>query len=120
MDKTYFIKNVNGGGIGGQIGQSYSQWVNFEDVDSSRAILPVGNSENTNDPHFNDQADIWLNLQMRSSPLKNSHFKQSDLNKSNSFNTELQKLYSILINVKVFDHLLQRFRNYFQTNILWC
>lgn len=70
FDKTYYITNVNGGSIGGQMSQSYSQWVTLSDIVSSRAILPVGINENVDDEHFQDQENLWLNLTMRSSPIE--------------------------------------------------
>jgi len=72
LDKTYYIQKVNGDCIGGQMGHSYSQSVNLADIDSSKAILPVGISEDPSNQHFLDQENIWLNLIMRSAPLLES------------------------------------------------
>ncbi len=110
LDKTYYITNVNGGTIGGQMGQSYSQWVNFADIDSSRAILPVGISENPSDAHFNDQEDIWLDLKMRSSPLKNNRLNHDVFNTAKPIITKLQKTLSILFDMKLLDLIFQRLR----------
>ncbi|MDG6217832.1 MAG: penicillin acylase family protein [Candidatus Thermoplasmatota archaeon] len=89
LDKSYEITNVNGGTIGGQMGQSYSQWVDLAKVNNSRAILPIGNMEDPTNPHFDDQEDIWLNLEMRDSPLEH-HSKQ----KNTKSNQSIEELYS--------------------------
>ena len=109
LDKSYKIINVNGGGIGGQMGQSYSQWVNLADIHSSRAILPVGNSENPNDPHFNDQVDIWLNLQMRSSPLKNSLSNHNQLIQDSQIKTDFNELLLYLLFTKTVSEFYKLF-----------
>lgn len=70
----------------------------FNDVDYSRAILPVGISENPKDNHFNDQEEIWLNLQMRSASLKNKHFNYNSGVKSTLLSEDLHKLFPRLIN----------------------
>lgn len=105
LDKTYYISNVNGATIGGQMGQSYSQWVNLADVDSSRAILPLGISEHPESPYFNDEEYIWLNLMMRSSPI-NNNIKEFNPVENSLGLTFLQKILSNIQDNRICNPLI--------------
>ena len=50
-------------------GETYVHIVDFADVDNSLALLPPGNSENPDSPHFNDQIDIWEKGELRPAPI---------------------------------------------------
>jgi penicillin G amidase len=55
--------------IWSQLGNSYSQIVNYANVDSSLSILPPGNSEVPENNHFNDMIDLWVEGDMHIAPL---------------------------------------------------
>ncbi|MFC2130677.1 penicillin acylase family protein [Bacteroidota bacterium] len=55
--------------IWSQKGNSYSQIVNYADVDSSFSILPPGNSEVPDNKHFDDMIDLWVEGGMHIAPL---------------------------------------------------
>ncbi len=55
--------------IWSQLGNSYSQLVNYANVDSSFTVLPPGNSEVHDDKHFNSQIDLWVDGDMHIAPL---------------------------------------------------
>lgn len=55
--------------IWSQKGNSYSQIVNFANIDSSLSILPPGNSEVPDDPHATDLIDMWVDGGMHLAPL---------------------------------------------------
>ncbi|MFC1736685.1 penicillin acylase family protein [Candidatus Hydrogenedentota bacterium] len=59
---------------------SYSQIVDMADVDKTRAVLAVGNSELYDSPHSHDQIKLWTNFKLRPAPL--SAEKVKDLSKS--------------------------------------
>ncbi|MFC1736430.1 penicillin acylase family protein [Candidatus Hydrogenedentota bacterium] len=68
-----FLSNVlsdpNGATVWAQKGNSYSQWVNLADVNGSKAVLPVGISENPESPHYRAEEALWESGNLRHSPL---------------------------------------------------
>jgi len=63
------LSNVDGGTIWSQLGQSFSQSVDLADVNSSLALLPVGNAENPQSAFFGDQGSMWVTGTLRSATL---------------------------------------------------
>ncbi len=55
--------------IWSQMGNSYSQIVDYSDVDLSYSILPPGNSEVPDDHHFDDMINLWAEGDMHIAPL---------------------------------------------------
>ncbi|MFC1734556.1 penicillin acylase family protein [Candidatus Hydrogenedentota bacterium] len=55
--------------IWSQKGQSYSQWVNLGDVETSKAILPAGPTENPDSPHYRSEQEMWEQGELRAAPL---------------------------------------------------
>ena len=55
--------------IWSQEGNSYCQIVDLADIDSSRALLAPGISEDPQSPHHADQVPIWAEGGFRSAPL---------------------------------------------------
>ncbi|MCX6134870.1 MAG: penicillin acylase family protein [Ignavibacteriales bacterium] len=55
--------------IWSQLGNSYSQLVNFAQIDSSFSFIPPGNSEVPASRHFNDQIGLWVAGSMHAAPL---------------------------------------------------
>lgn len=58
-----------GGTILSQQGNSYSQSVNFADLESSKAILPPGINENPSSPLFSNMVDKWKSGDVYVSPM---------------------------------------------------
>jgi len=58
-----------GSTIWSQLGNSYSQIVNLANPDSSLSVLPPGNSEVPDSPHFDDQISLWVDGSMHLAPL---------------------------------------------------
>jgi penicillin amidase len=58
-----------GGTILSQQNQSYSQLVDFADIESSKAILPPGINENPSSPLFANQVDTWKAGDLYVSPM---------------------------------------------------
>jgi len=52
-----------------QEGNSYTQIVDFADIDHSVAMLAPGVSEDPNSPHFSDQVPVWARGGFRPAPL---------------------------------------------------
>ncbi|MBI5647100.1 MAG: penicillin acylase family protein [Ignavibacteriae bacterium] len=55
--------------IWSQTGNSYSQFIDFAQVDSSLSILPPGNSELPRSSHFDDMVPLWVAGGMHPAPL---------------------------------------------------
>lgn len=63
------LLDTDGGTLWSQKSQSYSQWVNLGDVNSSLSLLPVGLSEDPASPHFKDQGALWVAGELHPAPL---------------------------------------------------
>ena len=48
---------------------SYSQIVDVTDMDKSRGVMSIGNSELYDSPHCSDQMDLWKSFTFRPAPL---------------------------------------------------
>jgi len=48
---------------------SYSQIVDVTDMDKSRGVMSIGNSELYDSPHLSDQIDLWKSFTFRPAPL---------------------------------------------------
>ncbi|MEW6249275.1 MAG: penicillin acylase family protein [Planctomycetota bacterium] len=59
-----------------QRGQSYSQWVDLAAVDVARALLPVGVTEHPGSAFFTAQGNLWVNRELRASPLDRTLVEQ--------------------------------------------
>jgi penicillin amidase len=70
------LSNVDGGTIWSQKAQSFSQWVNLGEVDSSLALQPVGVSENPESPFFADQGPTWVSGPLRAAPLNEQRVEE--------------------------------------------
>ena len=57
------------GTIWSQHAQSYTQYVDFQSADSARAIMPPGNSENSDGEWFENQQDDWVDGTLLPAPL---------------------------------------------------
>jgi len=62
--------------IWSQRGEMYVQIVDFSDLDSSLAMLPPGNSERPDSPHFNDQTELWKGGNLRAAPISREAVKR--------------------------------------------
>jgi len=52
-----------------QGGQSYTQFVSLDDVDSAMSLMPVGNSEVPQSPFYNVNLDAWAEGELHPAPL---------------------------------------------------
>ncbi|MDZ4256329.1 MAG: penicillin acylase family protein [archaeon] len=69
-DETYTgWKNPDIGTLGGQLTQSYSLFVDLSQPDNSRSLLPLGNSEDPSNAHFNDLASRWMDADFYPAPI---------------------------------------------------
>ena len=66
------MQNVDGGTIWSQRSQSYSQWVNLGDINTSKALLPIGIAEDPGSRFYKDELDAWIAGGMRAAPLEAS------------------------------------------------
>jgi penicillin amidase len=66
------LLDIDGGTLWSQKSQSYSQWVNLGDINSSLSLLPVGLSEDPASPHFKDQGALWVTGDLHPAPLDES------------------------------------------------
>ncbi|MFC1735184.1 penicillin acylase family protein [Candidatus Hydrogenedentota bacterium] len=57
--------------------QSYSQVVDLSNIDNTRAIISIGNSEQYDDPHSQDQIDMWQNWEMRPACLSEERVRDA-------------------------------------------
>jgi len=55
---------------------TYSQVVDLTDMDKTRAVLSVGNSELYTSPHSHDQVELWSNWQLRPAFLGEDKLKE--------------------------------------------
>ena len=60
---------VDGGTIKSQAGQSYTQYVPLNDVDSARSLLPPGASELPDSPWRTSSVDLWRKGDLHPAPL---------------------------------------------------
>jgi len=63
------LVTTSGNTIWSQLGNSYTQIVDLSNIDSSRAFLPPGVSEDPRSPHFFDQVELWAAGETRPAPL---------------------------------------------------
>jgi len=66
---------VEGHTMRSQRGQSYSQWVDFSNINSAETLSPFGNSEHPTSLFFTNQVNLWLNGQLHSAPLTKSQIQ---------------------------------------------
>ena len=52
-----------------QEGQSYTQFVSLDDVDSAKSLMPVGNSEVPQSPFYQANLDEWAKGELHPAPL---------------------------------------------------
>lgn len=72
---------VDNAGLNGPFSNSYSQFVDFADVDSSEALLPPAISEHPDSIGYAAQIPLWVNSQLRPAPLSASrveHYKAAE------------------------------------------
>ena len=60
---------IDGGTIGCQSAQSYSQWVPMHDPDLAQSILPIGESERPGEPSRTSTLELWGNGRLHPAPL---------------------------------------------------
>jgi penicillin amidase len=60
---------VDGGTIRSQKNQSYTQYVPMGDPDKAMALLPIGQSEQPDNPARTSDYDLWSQSQLRPAPL---------------------------------------------------
>ena len=63
------LVDPEGSTIWAQKGNSYSQWIDFSNVDHSLALLPIGISELPNSPYYAAEWENWEQGNMRAAPL---------------------------------------------------
>ena len=63
------LSNIDGGTIGCQSAQSYTQWVPMHDPDSAQSILPIGESERPGEPSRTSTLELWGNGRLHPAPL---------------------------------------------------
>jgi acyl-homoserine lactone acylase PvdQ len=63
------LTRVDGGTIGCQTAQSYTQWVPMHDPDQAQSILPIGQSEWPDSPSRTSTLELWAESQLHPAPL---------------------------------------------------
>lgn len=63
------LSNIDGGTIGCQSAQSYTQWVPMHDPDLAQSILPIGESERPGEPSRTSTLELWGNGRLHPAPL---------------------------------------------------
>ena len=66
------LVRLDGGTIGCQTSQSYTQWVNLADPDSSQSLLPIGQSERLDSPARLSTLKLWSTSGLHPAPLSRS------------------------------------------------
>jgi len=60
---------MDGQTIRSQAGQSYTQWVPLNDVDSALTICPIGHSDRPDSPWRTSTMKLWGEAKFHSAPL---------------------------------------------------
>lgn len=63
------LTRIDGGTIGCQTAQSYTQWVPMHDPDQAQSILPIGQSEWPARPARTSMLALWSNSRLHPAPL---------------------------------------------------
>lgn len=63
------LSRVDGGTIGCQTAQSYTQWVPLHDPDLALSILPIGQSERPEHASRTSTLDLWSESRLHPAPL---------------------------------------------------
>ena len=63
------LSRVDGGTIGCQTAQSYTQWVPLHDPDRAQSILPIGQSERPGHASRTSTVDLWSESRLHPAPL---------------------------------------------------
>ncbi len=100
-DLTYTgITNPDQGTIWSQTGQTYTHIVNLADIDSSLAILPIGNTEHPESPFASNQAELWLTGKLRPAPLSEERIMENAVSEEMVFYTPRSTFSSLFSTVK--------------------
>lgn len=70
------LARIDGGTIGCQTAQSYTQWVPMHDPDSARTILPPGQSEWPDSPARASTRSLWSESQLHPAPLSRTRVEE--------------------------------------------
>ena len=60
---------IDGGTIGCQTSQSYTQWVPMHDPDQAKSILPIGQSERPDHASRTSTLELWSESRLHPAPL---------------------------------------------------
>jgi penicillin G amidase len=63
------LVRIDGGTIGCQTAQSYTQWVPMHDPDQALSILPIGQSERPDHPARTSTLTLWGEGKLHPAPL---------------------------------------------------
>ena len=63
------LTDTDGGTLGCQSSQSYSQWVPMHDPDLARSILPIGESERPGAASRTSTLELWADKKLHPAPL---------------------------------------------------
>ena len=63
------LTRIDGGTIGCQTAQSYTQWVPMHDPDQAQSILPIGQSEWPDSPSRTSTLALWGEGRLHPAPL---------------------------------------------------
>lgn len=63
------LTRIDGGTIGCQTAQSYTQWVPMHDTDRALSILPIGQSERPESPSRTSTLALWGESRLHAAPL---------------------------------------------------
>ena len=69
------LTRTDGGTIGCQTAQSYTQWVPMHDPDQAQSILPVGQSEWPDSPSRTSTIALWAEGRLHPAPLSREKVK---------------------------------------------
>jgi penicillin G amidase len=76
------LARVDGGTIGCQTAQSYTQWVPMHDPDLAQSILPPGQSERPDSPFRASTLAAWAESQLHPAPLSRSRVEALAVSKT--------------------------------------
>ena len=66
------LSRVDGGTIGCQTAQSYTQWVPLHEPDRAQSIMPMGQSERPGHPSRTSTMALWVESRLHPAPLSKS------------------------------------------------
>jgi penicillin amidase len=76
------LARIDGGTIGCQTAQSYTQWVPMHDPDSAQTILPPGQSEWPDSPARTSTRSLWSESQLHPAPLSRTRVEELTVSKT--------------------------------------